>query len=173
MDMDVSANDARRLVQEYRKFLYLKALDGGVLSPPPDLDEVWHKHIESPDGDWAAFCRTVIGKPLEHRTGLSRAEARAARESALALYVQEFGTPSMDIWPGPAENLRYGVGMAIFLCGVLLCAGGHLAMFAAIMLGFKPTFFWIPYTFLGGIGIAAVGALLGRGARVARLSNCG
>jgi hypothetical protein len=172
-DMELSPANAGRLVQEYRKFLYLKALDGSLLSPPADVDEVWHKHIAILNGAWGGFCQTVIGKPLEHRTGLSRSEAKAASARALLLYKKEFGRPPTDIWPGPAANRRYIIGSAIAACGVVIAAGGHLSMFAVIMLGYQPTVFWIPYTFMGGIAITIFGILVGQGTRIKRSPKCG
>ena len=143
------------------------------MSPPRILDEVWHKHIDSQEGDWAVYCRTVIGKPIEHRTGLSPSEAQAARSRVNELYEREFGAPHRDIWPGPAEKRRHALAGAIIICGVLLAFGGHLTMAAVILLGFQPTVFWIPYTFFGGIGITVLGFLIGLGTQVPRTSNCG
>ena len=87
------------LVEEYRRFLYLKALDGGDLTPPQCLDEVWHLHLTIDPDNMAALCRT-IGRPILHRTGLSDAEALAAYERALALYQREFdGLRPGAVWP--------------------------------------------------------------------------
>lgn len=172
-DMNVSADDAKRLVQEYRKFLYLKALDGGLLTPPPDLDEVWHKHIECPNAAWDEFCRTVVGKPLEHRKGLSSEQARKAYDRALALYETQFGSRPTDIWPGPRENQRHRIGLALVVVGLALVFGGHLTFFAAAALGYPQIgTYWVFYTFFGGIGLFFLGAFFGNGTRVNR-SNCG
>jgi hypothetical protein len=172
-DLSISPLDAARLVREYKKFLYLKAIDGGLLAPPPDLDEVWHLHIDSADGAWDSFCRTVIGAPLEHRTRLPRATAKAAYARLIALYEGEFGARPSDIRPSPTDLLQYRIGLAVIFMGIVIAFGGHLAMMGAQLLGHEPPFSWIPYTFFGGLGVTLAGFLISRGTRVARISDCG
>ena len=48
-----------------------------------------------------------------------------------------------------------------------------MMMIVIIMLGYQPTVFWIPYTFMGGIAITIFGILVGQGTRIKRSPKCG
>jgi hypothetical protein len=171
-ELSVSPLDAARLVREYRKFLYLKAIDGGLLSPPPDLDEVWHRHIDSAQGGWESFCRDAIGKPLIHRRRLSSAESRAAYARAVTLYEREFGWRPPDIWPSPGDAARYRLGVAIGRTGWVIFFVGFFSTLAVSMAGGEPNG-WVLITLCGGMALVVVGATLADGAQVARTSDCG
>ncbi|MFO1088915.1 MAG: hypothetical protein U1E46_04965 [Hyphomicrobiales bacterium] len=130
---NLTEESARRLEQEYRRFLYLKAVDGGLLAPSRLVDQAWHFHLGSEDNGWSRFCRDVLsGQHLEHRTGLSPEEAQSLYVRTLDLYRQEFGEePPRDIWPTDVDKRAAGrayglanVGIIVFLSGSLLGASG-------------------------------------------------
>lgn len=170
-EMDVSAEDAARLVAEYRRFLYLKALDGGLLSPPPDLDEVWHRHLDWPEGAWDRFCQTAVGRPLLHTRGLDKSRARAAHFDLLALYHREFGPPPADIWPGPAELRRDRLASLVFVGGLAAIFAGVPAALALLDAALaRPVMGGL---FLAGVFLIVLSQQIGRGTRVERHAGCG
>lgn len=97
-DGDWVENSARKIEQEYRKFLYLKALDGGELTPPACIDTAWHLH-ESFGPEYNTFCKDVLHRDIHHRAGLGMEESSDFYKKTLALYRAEFGACPEDIWP--------------------------------------------------------------------------
>ena len=81
---DLTEESARRLVEEYRRFLYLKAIDGGSLTPSERVDQAWHLHMEIAGEGWAQFCDEVLKFRIDHRTGLSRRKQRRAMPACLS-----------------------------------------------------------------------------------------
>ena len=101
-----TAASATAIEAEYRRFMYLKALDGDILTPPACVDEAWHLHMDLGDDYAATFLPNVLGRAVTHHSGLSPAESRAAYLRCRALYEQEFGSPPRDIWPTKAQMDR-------------------------------------------------------------------
>ncbi len=177
---NLTEESARRLEHEYRRFLYLKAVDGGLLAPSKRVDQAWHLHLESYGDAWDRFCREVLpGQQLEHRTGLSPDEAESAAARTRDLYRKEFDEePPHDIWPGDAEKRRgkrarqlaaWGVPLAILGCFLITTNdGGSLTGISlAIARGLGAVLF------LGGILMATIAAVLYRGTDLTQASNCG
>ena len=118
---DLTEESARRLVEEYRRFLYLKAIDGGSLTPSERVDQAWHLHMETAGEGWAQFCDDVLKFRIDHRTGLSRKEAMASYSRLLQLYRREFNQePPGDIWPGERERMRNVIGGGMVFAAVVL-----------------------------------------------------
>jgi hypothetical protein len=124
---DLTDESARRLKEEYRRFLYLKVVDCGVLTPSEWVDRAWHQHLETEGGAWDEYCKEALQSKLEHKTGLPSAEAKASYARALDLYRREFKEePPPDIWPSLAYQQSSamagklaGYGLGFFFLGVL------------------------------------------------------
>jgi hypothetical protein len=120
-NLNLTDVSAFRLALEYRRFLYLKASDGGSLTPSGLVDKAWHQHLTSPDyeGDMCL----LLGKAPAHQTGLPPSEAGTLYAKTLTLYLQEFGLhPPEDIWPtlerlhrdaSDRRRERLGLGLAV------------------------------------------------------------
>jgi hypothetical protein len=120
---DLTDESARRLKEEYRRFLYLKVVDGGVLTPSEWVDRAWHQHLETEGGAWDEYCKEALQSKLEHKTGLPSAEAKASYARALDLYRREFKEePPPDIWPSLAdqENPELAKKYSLFGIGFVL-----------------------------------------------------
>jgi len=97
---------AARVVDEYRRFLFLAMASGHVVTPSDAVDQAWHLHLVYTRSYWDALCRDVLGRPLHHeptRGGFAEAQRHAAQYRAtLASYRRLFGEePPADIWPPP------------------------------------------------------------------------
>lgn len=98
-----------RVIEEYRKFIFLcMALPRGA-SPSHDVDEAWHMHLTYTVNYWDGLCDKVLGKPLHHhpsRGGPTEKEKHISwyRETVKG-YRYYFGEdPPRDIWPPPAAK---------------------------------------------------------------------
>ena len=128
---------AERVVDEYRRFLYLAATAGFEATPSQFVDEAWHLHLTLPHYR-EILCGRILGRPLEHRPGTGTAEdaARCARqyEQTLALYERVFEEPApVDIWPRPApeeQDPRWWQGRESQLAAALVILPFGLASLA-------------------------------------------
>lgn len=102
---------ARRVVEEYRRFLFLTKVAGHEVTPSEQVDEAWHLHLVYTKSYWDDLCRNVLQRPLHHNpTRGGPAENKRHREQyeqTLESYREYFGeAPPADIWP-PAD-VRFG-----------------------------------------------------------------
>jgi hypothetical protein len=178
----LTEDSAQRLELEYRRYLYLKAVHGGVLTPSKRVDQAWHLHMETPGADWDGFCGAWFGTKIDHVTGLSPEEARTGYGRSLDLYWQEFGQrPPKDIWPdnavqAQARKARWirwlGTGIALLAFGALFLsskvAGGSDAV-PSESTG-DLTFILI---FFSGIGLGMLGENLAKGTDLEEVASCG
>ncbi|HVK02716.1 MAG TPA: hypothetical protein VM490_04545, partial [Armatimonadaceae bacterium] len=94
----------RRVLDEYRRFLFLATVAAHPVTPSDAVDGAWHLHLLYTQSYWEDLCRDTLGRPLHHgptKGGASedvRFEDQYAR--TLAAYRQWFGqAPPADIWP--------------------------------------------------------------------------
>lgn len=106
---------AVRVVDEYRRFVFLAMTAGHPVTPSEDVDQAWHLHLAYTRDYWETFCRDVLGGPLHHgptRGGAAEADRYDGQyRRTLAAYAAAFDAdPPADIWP-PAER-RFGADLA-------------------------------------------------------------
>jgi uncharacterized protein (TIGR04222 family) len=106
---------AIRVVDEYRRFVFLALTAGQAVTPSEDVDQVWHLHLAYTRDYWEIFCRDVLGAALHHGpTRGGRAEAHrydTQYRQTLAAYETAFdAAPPADIWP--AAERRFSVDLA-------------------------------------------------------------
>ncbi len=99
-----SPDFAGRVVEEYRRFLFLAMRAGHPVTPSDEVDQAWHLHLVYTHSYWDELCGEVLGRPLHHGpTRGGRAEDDKYHEwyeKTLASYKRVFGrTPPADIWP--------------------------------------------------------------------------
>lgn len=100
---DWSLEDARRCIDEYRRFLFLAAEAGHPVTPSDAVDQVWHQHLVYTENYWTDLCGDVLPTPLHHgptRGGQQqRMHFQQQYEKTLYSYRRFFGEPPADIWP--------------------------------------------------------------------------
>jgi uncharacterized protein (TIGR04222 family) len=106
-----TADFARRVVLEYKRFVYLAATCGHPVTPSDEVDQAWHLHLVYTRSYWDELCGQVLGFPLHHGpTKGGAAEGHKFQDwyaRTLQSYTVAFGTlPPADIWPEAA--VRFG-----------------------------------------------------------------
>lgn len=136
---------ARRVVEEYRRFIYLAVNAGHPVTPSDEVDQAWHLHLVYTRSYWEDLCRDVLGKPLHHGpTKGGRQEADKFSDwyaRTLASYRSEFGQePPSDIWPPAARRFspsacfqRVNLGEAWVISRARVWQGLKLGMGAALL----------------------------------------
>lgn len=98
---------AHRVVDEYRRFLFLALRAGYPVTPSDEIDQAWHLHLVYTRSYWEELCQGILGRPLHHgptRGGAAEDDRFEHQYSQTqASYTRWFGhEPPADIWP-PAE----------------------------------------------------------------------
>jgi hypothetical protein len=121
---DWTDDASKGITQAYRKFLYIKALSGGTLSPPTWIDAAWHFHLSFAKN--YGELEAAIGRKIEHRQDLPRAEIHQAYERGRSLWEAEFDEePPLDLWPARKLILRNRIKD-------VLAVSGFFALTAAV-----------------------------------------
>lgn len=102
---------ARRVVLEYKKFVFLAATCGHPVTPSDEVDQAWHLHLVYTRSYWDELCGQVLGFALHHGpTQGGAAEGHKFQDwygQTLRAYQAAFGAAApADIWPVAA--VRFG-----------------------------------------------------------------
>ncbi len=105
-----SVRYAQRVMEEYRRFLYLSAKSDHPVTPSDAVDQAWHLHLTYSRHYWDILCGQILPHPLHHGPTAGGAhESRKYRNlyaSTRERYLRVFGhAPPPDIWPG--EEARF------------------------------------------------------------------
>lgn len=102
---------AKRVIKEYKKFLFLCVVSPQPVTPSDEVDQAWHLHLTYTKSYWTDLCKKILGKDIHH----TPTEGGAAEnkkfvnyyEATLLLYKQKFGKEApADIWPTTGK--RFG-----------------------------------------------------------------
>lgn len=102
---------AERVLDEYRRFVYLAVRAGHPVTPSEPVDQAWHMHLVYTRSYWDDLCARVLKRPLHHEpTSGGAAASRHYRQQyaeTLASYARVFGHAApADIWPSVEQ--RFG-----------------------------------------------------------------
>ncbi len=108
-DQRWTADYTRRVLNEYRRFLFLTAVAGHTVCPSEDIDQAWHEHLTWTRLYWDELCGKILQYPLHHDpSGGGPAELlrhRAMYRQTLDSYLRVFNEPAPgDIWPVPEKR---------------------------------------------------------------------
>lgn len=104
-----SEEGAQRVLEEYRRFLYLCLRAGHPCTPSVAVDQAWHLHLTYTRSYWDRLCREVLERPLHHGPTAGGREETAKYHDwyarTLASYERLFGeAPPSDLWPPPRRR---------------------------------------------------------------------
>lgn len=101
------ATFAERVIEEYRRFLYLAQIADHEVTPSVAVDQAWHTHLTFTRSYWDDLCDGVLDGPFHHDPCKGKEDMPRYNEQydrTLALYFTEFGhVPPSDIWPRSEE----------------------------------------------------------------------
>jgi hypothetical protein len=105
--MGVSSEMAGRVIEEYRKFLFLAMRAGHQVIPPGVVNDVWMSHMQNAQNYWENLGKMIAERPVAGgMDAKSMGNMGDAWAQTLKSYEAIFGTkPPMDIWgKGPAAE---------------------------------------------------------------------
>jgi len=102
--MGWNADMAIRVIEEYRKFLFLAMRAGHQVIPPGAINDVWMLHLQNAQNYWETLGQMITERPA---AGGYDPKAFAAMadpwKQTLESYERIFGSkPPADIWSQPA-----------------------------------------------------------------------
>lgn len=106
-----SRNYAKKVVEEYKRFIFLAMRSGHTVTPSDSVDQVWHQHLTYTKSYWDDLCKDVLNSELHHGpTKGGKHEKVKYRDlyiKTLASYEKFFDQlPPTDVWPSPED--RFG-----------------------------------------------------------------
>lgn len=99
-----------RVIEEYKKFMFLLCVSGHPCTPSDEVDQVWHLHLIYTHSYWEDFCEEVLQRKIHHgptKGGKSEGEKyenlyEKTKESYRVFFKLE---PPSDIWP--SSDIRF------------------------------------------------------------------
>lgn len=94
-----------RVIEEYKKFLFLAVVADHPVAPSNAVDQAWHLHLTYTHSYWDDLCARILSRPLHHHPaqGGARELFWDCYSKTLDSYESIFGySAPADIWPSPA-----------------------------------------------------------------------
>ena len=106
-----STDHTRRVIEEYKKFVFLAVVAGHPVTPSDQIDQVWHLHLSYTRSYWQEFCPKILQTTLHHDPSRGGSSEQLKFDNwhskTLESYEQFFGhIPPADIWSKPKD--RFG-----------------------------------------------------------------
>ncbi|WP_198171437.1 glycine-rich domain-containing protein [Mucilaginibacter aquatilis] len=98
-----SSTYTKRVIEEYKKFIFLCCISPTGVTPSDAVDQAWHLHLTYTRSYWVDFCRDTLGQDVHHnptKGGIAEAEKfDSYYTQSFKLYENKFDTqPPADIW---------------------------------------------------------------------------
>lgn len=101
---DWSLDYANKVIEEYKKFLFLCHITATGVTPSDQVDQAWHLHLTYTKSYWIDLCKNTLDKEIHHnptKGGTSEATKfdtfySQTKEDYKAIFQVE---PPVDIWP--------------------------------------------------------------------------
>jgi hypothetical protein len=123
-----TAEFAARVIEEYRRFLYLCMVAGHKVVPSHTVDEAWHLHLQYTRSYWEELCLYTLGRVIHHDPSPGGEGAKPLEgmyDKTLESYVHFFGDYPDDIWGHDNGNNVKRLRDSSASAGKLLSADGH------------------------------------------------
>ncbi|MFT4602885.1 MAG: hypothetical protein ACI857_003072 [Arenicella sp.] len=100
-----------RVIDEYKRFMFLLCCTNGPLTPSDQVDQAWHLHLIYTQSYWRDFCDGVLKREIHHGPTKGGSDEKDKYsdlyQRSKDRYLEEFETdPPEDIWPPHA--IRFG-----------------------------------------------------------------
>lgn len=94
---------ADKVLEEYRKFIYLCCVAEGQITPSDAVDQAWHLHLTYTKSYWKDFCGETLGREIHHNPtkggDAERSKFSDCYAESFKIYREEFEmTPPEDVW---------------------------------------------------------------------------
>lgn len=96
-------NYALRVIEEYKKFLFMCCTSPTAVTPSDPVDQAWHLHLTYTKSYWTDLCKNTLNTEIHHNPTKGGENEQEKFDSFYTgmqkLYIEKFGTaPPPDIW---------------------------------------------------------------------------
>lgn len=110
-DHQWSPTYTQRVIEEYKKFLFLAIVADHPVTPSNAVDRAWHLHLTYTHSYWNDLCTQILLRPLHHHPTQGGQQQQElfwdCYSKTLNSYERFFGDRApVDIWPTPATRFR-------------------------------------------------------------------
>jgi hypothetical protein len=100
-----------RVIEEYKKFLFLAIVADHPVTPSDAVDQAWHLHLTYTHSYWDDLCAQILSRPLHHHPPQGGQQQRElfwdCYSKTLDSYERFLGNCApADIWPTPVTRFR-------------------------------------------------------------------
>lgn len=93
----------QRVIDEYKKFIFLCCITDSGVTPSDPVDQAWHLHLTFTISYWIDFCQNTLSQQIHHNPTkggtIEREKFKNFYETSESLYKEKFGIyPPDDIW---------------------------------------------------------------------------
>lgn len=102
-DNDWNLDFSIKVIEEYKKFIYLCCISDNQITPSDSVDQAWHLHLTYTKSYWKEFCEATLGREIHHNPtkggNTEKKKFSKCYDSTFDLYSREFGSDPIDsIW---------------------------------------------------------------------------
>lgn len=94
---------AKRVIEEYKKFIFLCCISEQGITPSDPVDQAWHLHLTFTRSYWTDLCKNTLNREIHHNPTkggkLEAVKFNSFYTSSHKLYADKFGMqPPADVW---------------------------------------------------------------------------
>lgn len=94
---------AKRVIEEYKKFIFLCCISEQGITPSDPVDQAWHLHLTFTRSYWTDLCKNTLNREIHHNPTKGGKQEAAKFDGFYTgshkLYTEKFGQqPPSDIW---------------------------------------------------------------------------
>ncbi|MDV6170094.1 hypothetical protein R1T16_16770 [Flavobacterium sp. DG1-102-2] len=96
-------NYTQRVIEEYKKFLFLCCTSPDPVTPSDPVDQAWHLHLTYTKSYWNDLCKNILEREIHHNPTRGGKEEQQKFNNLYTglhhMYFEKFGmNPPPDIW---------------------------------------------------------------------------
>lgn len=100
-----STGYTERVIEEYKKFIFLCCVSPTPVTPSDAVDQAWHLHLTYTKSYWDDLCEKTLGRKIHHNPtkggDTEREKFDGCYTTLREIYLEKFGTPPPPgIWQG-------------------------------------------------------------------------
>ncbi len=97
-------NFSLRVIDEYKKFIFLICISDKPLTPSDEVDQAWHLHLIYTNSYWKEMCQTILKKEIHHGPTKGGESENNKFMDCYEYTLEKYRTifkvePPSDIWP--------------------------------------------------------------------------
>jgi hypothetical protein len=105
---------SKRVIDEYKKFIFLAIHSGHLVAPSDQVDQAWHLHLTYTKSYWEDLCESILNKKLHHHPtkggNKERLKFTDFYNRTLESYQLFFtALPPTDIWPPVSQRFNEAI----------------------------------------------------------------